>query len=900
MIHYDSVLGVAVQTIEELWEKEKRATAYVIQNVYGKLQVYVDAEDEDLISCMKGLLEEKLGCWLGVCGSLKENSFVQAEVESYRRTHSAARDRIWIIEKYLTNVYWNEGSARHEKLNLQSKLVCFYSYKGGVGRTTTMVMSAIEMAKRGKKIVMIDFDLEAPGVASIFPNEGMSNYGLLDYLIESSVYGEKLQIDEYLYPVSDYCQVSQAGGEISVIPAYGKVVGENAELYRKCLMRFNLDMPAYMESCTPIDGLLRKIDAFIRPDYIFIDTRSGLHQIGGITLARYSDMAVLFFYGSQQNIEGMKMVFPILKSNGTPFVLVNSRVPANEEVAAIEKRMYLEGAYNALSLCDEQYSEENVFMEDESGEHYPKEIAYNDALEVVTSMEQFRKAYEEQKGSYREIVNALEDVLSEEAADPEAPVMETGRQDCIVAAFSEIMNGLETAAAEEEFSTEQSLCNNFYPLKGYTFIFDTRKFLVLGQKGVGKTALFSALKNNNYAKALARYLKVGTEQYEHTKWIVGTSQETDFTDLFHCLKSEEQIRAFLLYEATDVLIKSDSELRRLVDDSEVSWLFSGEMDMNQCGKLTGDVSFLLSQLLRAMNQQLRERNIVVTIIYDALDRVVQANERSKFVSALIEMWYRYEGSLQNIRSKIFLRQDIYDREVVVADKVKLKNYSVNLGWEYDQLFAMVWKRVINKSDEVKVFFDETAPRILLKDDGLGIIPIIGEKENRDLLAAIIGKTMGGIKKASTYNWFRNRLADTRGTIVPRSMLDIFAKAAAKEQELRRSGSVSTSKCVIRPRCFEDSLESVSRSRVDDLKEEYKEYQAFFAKLGELVQRSPIEESLLCEVLEASGADNPKEEIKNLIDVGIIRSYQRRQSDPVRYHFPDIYLKGLGLQRVGMR
>ena len=271
MVHYDKILNIAIQLIEQLWEEEKEAVAYVIQNVYGKLQVYIDVDDKNLVSRMKSLLEERIGHWLGACGSLQKNGFVKAEIDSYIKTHSANKDRIWIIEKYLTNVYWNENAVKNKKIDLQSKLICFYSYKGGVGRTTTMVMSAIEMAKRGKKIVMIDFDLEAPGVSSIFPNESISQYGLLDYLIESSVYENELQIDEYMYPVSDYCHVNQAGGEIYVIPAYGKIVDSDAELYRKCLMRFNLDMPTYMESSTPIDGLLKKVDAFIKPDYIFIE-----------------------------------------------------------------------------------------------------------------------------------------------------------------------------------------------------------------------------------------------------------------------------------------------------------------------------------------------------------------------------------------------------------------------------------------------------------------------------------------------------------------------------------------------------------------------------------------------------------------------------------------------------
>ena len=900
MIHYNEVLNIAVQEIRNVWKTEKRAIAYIIQNVYGKLQIYIDTDDDKLVSLIRDLLRDKIERWLGVCEKLQENGFVKAEIDSYKKESPECKERVVVIEKYLTNIYWNETVKKNRKLELRSKLICFYSFKGGVGRTTTMLMSAIEMAKRGKKIVIVDFDLEAPGVASIFPAESISQYGALDFLIENGVYGDDLQIDEYLYPVSDYCAVSQEGGEIYVLPAYGKIVQKDSELYRKCLMRFNLDMPTYMGENTPIDELLKKIDVFIKPDYIFIDTRSGLHQIGGITLSRYSDMAVLFFYGSQQNAEGMKMVLPILKKNGTPFVLVNSKVPANDEVAEVEKRIYLEASYNALSTCDEQYEEGTVLIDDETGEHYPKSIPYNDTLEVVDSVEQFRKAYDEQRGSYRELVNALEDVLSDETEKEDISIVRPVNQIQIVKAFSNIMDGLETAAAEDEFSTGQSLSNNFYPLKGYTFIFDTRKFLILGQKGVGKTALFSALKNNAYAKALAKYLKVGTEQYEHTKWIVGTSQETDYRDIFQCLEGEEQVRAFLQYKAVAALADSDVELQKLLETSEISWLFKGEMDVEQCKRLTKDTGFYLNQIMKRMNESLQNKNIVITIIYDALDRIVSVEDRGKLVSALVDLWYRNESMIQNIRSKIFLRQDIFDRDVNVADKVKLKNYSVTLAWDYDQLFAMVWKRVISKSDDAKAFYEEIAPRTLTESEGLGSIPIIGEVENRKLLSALIGITMGGIKKASTYNWFRNRLGDTQGIIVPRSMLDIFAKAAANEAELRDNTPLANSKSIIRPRCFEDSLPAVSENRVYDLKEEYKEYAEFLGNLKDTIQRSPVEEDLLSEALLKAGFHNPKEEIRNLINIGVIRPYQRRLADQVRYHFPDIYLKGLGLQRAGMR
>lgn len=264
------------------------------------------------------------------------------------------------------------------------------------------------------------------------------------------------------------------------------------------------------------------------------------------------------------------------------------------------------------------------------------------------------------------------------------------------------------------------------------------------------------------------------------------------------------------------------------------------------------------------------------------------------------MWYMNESTLQNIRSKIFLRKDIYDREVNVSDKVKLKNYSTTIGWEYDQLFAMVWKRAMSKSKQTKVLFERITLKNFTEFEGLGIIPNVTEKENRDILASLIGVKMGSGNKASTYNWFRNRLADTQGNIVPRSMIDIFAKAAIREDELRKGKISSVSKSIIRPRCFEEVLPEVSEKRVTDIKEEFVEYAHFLEHLKDSVQRSPVDEQIFGEALVEAGFDNPREEIKNLINIGIVKRYQRKLSDPVRYHFPDIYLRGLGLQRAGMK
>src|SRR5512145_2138789 len=47
-------------------------------------------------------------------------------------------------------------------------IVSFYSFKGGVGRSTLLAATASQLASRGHHVAVVDLDLEAPGLASLF------------------------------------------------------------------------------------------------------------------------------------------------------------------------------------------------------------------------------------------------------------------------------------------------------------------------------------------------------------------------------------------------------------------------------------------------------------------------------------------------------------------------------------------------------------------------------------------------------------------------------------------------------------------------------------------------------------------------------------------------------------
>jgi hypothetical protein len=50
-------------------------------------------------------------------------------------------------------------------------IVTFYSYKGGVGRTMALANVAVQLSRKGSRVLMVDWDLEGPGLVNYFISE---------------------------------------------------------------------------------------------------------------------------------------------------------------------------------------------------------------------------------------------------------------------------------------------------------------------------------------------------------------------------------------------------------------------------------------------------------------------------------------------------------------------------------------------------------------------------------------------------------------------------------------------------------------------------------------------------------------------------------------------------------
>ncbi len=206
-------------------------------------------------------------------------------------------------------------------------IVTFYSYKGGVGRTQLMAnLAAYLCYQHNKKILLIDWDLEAPGVHFYFKknNDDITNKGILevfqDYckLVRSAENLQDLKIDDFpkftnenIISLIDTTQLPPnekqevRTGKIDLIPA-GKY--SEAEEYRRNVIDFDwyefyetLDGKRYIEY---IKKGLNSLDY----DYIFIDSRTGLSDYSNICNIQMPEVNILVIAPTYQNLEGCLQV----------------------------------------------------------------------------------------------------------------------------------------------------------------------------------------------------------------------------------------------------------------------------------------------------------------------------------------------------------------------------------------------------------------------------------------------------------------------------------------------------------------------------------------------------------------------------------------------------------------
>ena len=179
-------------------------------------------------------------------------------------------------------------------------ITTFYSYKGGVGRSMALANVALLLAKRGKKVLVVDFDLEAPGLeryfSGYFPMQD-SGLGLMRLFMDARS-GEA--IDYRSYTSSIDCGTSHP---IELLSS-GR---EQDHDYSRNLESF--DWAALFSEHRGGD-LIESLRKHWREDFdlTLIDSRTGLSDTGGICTIQLPDVVVAMFTANYQSLYGVRDV----------------------------------------------------------------------------------------------------------------------------------------------------------------------------------------------------------------------------------------------------------------------------------------------------------------------------------------------------------------------------------------------------------------------------------------------------------------------------------------------------------------------------------------------------------------------------------------------------------------
>jgi hypothetical protein len=225
------------------------------------------------------------------------------------------------------------------------RTITFYSYKGGVGRTLAATNFAVYLAKLRQRTVILDFDLEAPGVDSKFPGLAVpvNHRGILDYVLE-------------------YQQSGGNPGEVRrlALEVSGATIGNTAPLwvipagdylsptyYRRLnQLEWNLIFSDSRNGVAFFQNLIRRIEEEFQADFLIIDSRTGMGEIAALCTQQLPDEVVVISSLASESIKVTKHIRELIRSSTIADALgksidvkvVVSRIPKPENLEDLKER----------------------------------------------------------------------------------------------------------------------------------------------------------------------------------------------------------------------------------------------------------------------------------------------------------------------------------------------------------------------------------------------------------------------------------------------------------------------------------------------------------------------------------------------------------------------------------
>lgn len=242
--------------------------------------------------------------------------------EASSRRFMVGERSIRLLDRRLVGADWLRTPAEGA---LPPPRFVFASLKGGVGRSTALAVVAVHLAAKGRRVLAIDLDLEAPGLgAFLLEDDTVPPFGTLDVLVEDNI----TELDDAFFDDTiASSNLAGRGGRLDVLPAFGRRSLDNpADVLAKLARAYAEDVRADGTVATVLDKVRSLVDRFAVPqryDAILVDVRAGLHETTASAVLGLGAEVLLFGLDEPQTFQG----YAALLAHLARFVAPNAPTP---------------------------------------------------------------------------------------------------------------------------------------------------------------------------------------------------------------------------------------------------------------------------------------------------------------------------------------------------------------------------------------------------------------------------------------------------------------------------------------------------------------------------------------------------------------------------------------------
>lgn len=198
-----------------------------------------------------------------------------------------------------------------------TKIISTHSYRGGTGKSNATANLATTLARRGRRVAIVDTDIQSPGVHVLFKiDQQQLRLTLNDYL-----WG-RCRVEDAAVDVTDSLvdgtgqPVIAAPGAVMLIPSSART-GEIARVVKE---GYDVGL---------LNDGFRDLSDRLRLDYLLIDTHPGVNEETLLSIA-VSDTLILILRPDHQDYQGTSVTLELARRLEVPQLLlvVNKALPA--------------------------------------------------------------------------------------------------------------------------------------------------------------------------------------------------------------------------------------------------------------------------------------------------------------------------------------------------------------------------------------------------------------------------------------------------------------------------------------------------------------------------------------------------------------------------------------------